>query len=131
MSGMADTGLYTLLNDASITTLIDSFTVGVTSYPAIANDFVIPASWNVEKAINFYRTSPSGPENYRQYNYSVNCRARKKSVAESIAAAVETIVHRGFNDGAYFTVSVLPTIPPQDETDLYNAPLEVRAKRRR
>lgn len=115
--------LHSILIDSSITTTLTSGANG------IWYDVVIPHSVGAQDTtINYYRVSPlQGGLHYLDADYSVNCRAPSMQGAETIASAVKDVVDKNATiDGCFFRVSVLPVIKPQDKTDNYNAPLDVK-----
>jgi len=124
--------LYELLNDPTITTLLDTYTDGASNtLPAIFYDEVIPSNVpdSVQKTINFYRASPiDGGLEYLDIGYTVNCRGAIKLDAENIQKAVFDIVNRYNKDTYFLKASILPNISPANDRDNYNAPLEVQIK---
>lgn len=125
--------LDALLNDSSVTDLITQGTNGIfydtvvpNKYPAVGGD--VGAT---DSTINYYRVSPvDGGLNMLQTTYSINCRASVMADAEAIVSAIFDVVNRHSNDSVYFVCSVLGVITPADETDVYNAPVEVTTKSR-
>lgn len=121
MNGQAS--LHSILIDSSITT---SLTDGASG---IWNDMVLPVGVGAQDTtINYYIVSTiEGGIDYLDADYSVNCRAPSMKDAATLAIAVKSVVDRNATiDGMFFRVSVLPVIGPQDDTDNYNAPLDVK-----
>lgn len=119
--------LYDALNISAITDLLDGFLTG----KGLFSDNLIPQSFSGTESINFYMVSPyNGGLNYNDYSYSINCRSNTYSGSRAIAEAVKTGINRVSYSTYYIVLSVLSTIPPQDETDVYNTPIEVTIKSR-
>lgn len=118
--------LNTLLNDSSVTSLLTD--TSYVFYDVVVPDEVVGAK---NKTINYYRVSPviAGLE-YMQVSYTVNCRAFTMGEAETIQRAVLDVVNRHSQDSVFFVCEVLPTINKADQTDNYNAIVEVTAKGR-
>lgn len=118
--------LYGLLTDSSVTDLLTDGVGGIWYSTVLPN-----TTDTGDSTINYYRsTAVEGGLNYLRADYSVNCRADTMAKAEAIARAVFDVVNRHYNDSVYFVCSVLGVISPQDETDVYNAPVEVVTKGR-
>jgi len=120
--------IYDALNVASVTALIDTY--GDDEAPAIFADMVIPADIAEEaKTINFYKSATADLcQPVEIYTYTVNSRAKTKTDAETILKAVVDEINRNNYDGYFITCQALPTVPPQNEQDNYNAILEIRIK---
>ncbi|MGD8305150.1 MAG: hypothetical protein PVF17_00720 [Ignavibacteria bacterium] len=117
--------LYTALNVTNITDLLDSFGTG----KALFSDNLIPQSFTGDKSINFYMTSPFNCSmEYNDYRYTINCRASTYNESRTIAEAVKDEINRSKYANSFMVVSILGTIPPQDDTDNYNTPVEARIK---
>lgn len=116
-------GLSALLHDSSITNLTSAYGAS----EAIFYAHVIPKDLDEEAtSINYYfETLPN--EEYGKYPYIVNCRAVTEADARALQLAVKTSIHRYYS-GGYYLCEVLEVIPPQDETDNYNAPIRVIVK---
>ena len=120
-----------LKGDSTLTTLLDTFTIGSNTYPAIFFDEVIPDTFSGTDVVNFYRNTPvDNTLDYTDTIYTINCRSNKRSTAESIQAAVKDALNRKnpLSGRGIFICSALPIIPPADERDQYNAPIEARIK---
>ena len=121
------TELHTLLSDSSVTALLTDGAAGVWYDNIIPDETTGPQ----ESTINYYRIAPvDGGLNYMQTTYSVNCRAGTMADAEAIARAVYDVVNRHSSGSVYFASSILATIPPMDDTDNYNSPVEIVSKSR-
>lgn len=121
------TELYTALNVSNITNMLDNFNSG----KALFNDSIIPESFTGHSSINFYLITPvSGGSEIEQYEYSVNCRASTFKNSMLLAVAVYTELNRSFALNAFKVCNILQTIPPVDNTDVYNTPVYVKIKMR-
>ena len=119
--------MYDALNDTSITSLLDT----QDSTLGLFNSRAIPQFFTEFKTINFYLSSPiNGALEWNQYFYSVNCRAKTDGESRAIAQAVFDHLNRADFSGYHTNCNVLGTIPPQDETDSFNTPIEVILKSR-
>ena len=119
------------LNVAAITTLLDTYVdKDGTVLPALFDDMVIPADIAEEaKTINFYKSATADLcQPVEIYTYTINCRAKLKEEAETILKAVADEINRNNYSGYFITCQALPTVPPQNEQDNYNAILEIRIK---
>ncbi len=122
----ADTNLYNALNVSNITDLLTD-----SSY--IFNDALVPQEIGAQATtINFYRLGPYFELEYREYNYTVNCRGKDYNTSNTLAHTVKDEIHRwSSSDNSYYiTVEVLQTINAADNTDNYNTPLEITIKER-
>lgn len=101
----------------------------------IFNARLIPSDATGTETINFYITAPV---NYAlphfEARWSINCRASIESTALQIADRVAVLINRVFGSvdshAFYATVSMLAPIPPVDDTDAYNVPVEIYLRRR-
>jgi len=119
--------LFTILNVSAVTNLLD--TVG--SVKGLFNSRSIPEFFTGFKTVNFYLSSPyNGSVEWEEYRYSINCRAKTDGESRAIAVQVFNLVNRAdFTDG-HTNCSVLGTLPPADDTDVFNTPIEVIIKTR-
>ena len=119
--------LYDALNVISITDLLDT----VNSTKGLFDGRLIPEWFTEDKTINFYSISPfDGSLEYQKYIYSVNCRAKTDGESRTIAQAVFNQVNRADFTDYHTNCSVLVTIPPRDDTDVFNTPVSVTIKTR-
>lgn len=130
----------TLYSDNAVKALVSTFVKSSTTYYMIFDEPLIPSDFAIDggtysptvkdKTINHFDISFVSPNNTRVVDRirQVSCRAYTKNEAEAIRAAVFNALHRvkSSDDKAIFYCSFLPTIPPSDKTDNYNAPLSVR-----
>ena len=120
-----------LSTDATIQALVPSTTY---TY-AIFNSLLIPEIETATETINFYNEGNfSGGEELFNQAVSINCRATEYSDSRAIATAVYNVLNRNsksFSGNDYFNIiSILPTIPPADSSDVYNTPISVQIRRR-
>ncbi len=119
--------LYNALNVASITSLLD--TSG--GMLGLFNDRGIPEKFTAKKVINFYFSAPySGSIEWDEFTYNINCRAETDGESRTIAQAVFTQLNRADFAGYHTNVDVLGTLPPIDNTDVFNTPVSVILKSR-
>lgn len=119
--------LYDALNISSITTLLDTYA----SYPALFDDDLLPQDFTDHNSINYYLiTSAGGSVPYGQYNYSASCRGISKSDSRTLAQAVKDGINRKSYGDYYIVASIQQSLPPQDDTDNYNTPVEITLKTR-
>ena len=76
--------------------------------------------------LTIYQSGTEGAADVYDVNHTVNCRSSTEKKAKELAQAVKSALHRVtfFNIG--FVCFVEPVIPPQDDTDNFNAPVTVR-----
>lgn len=119
--------MYDALNQSSITDLLDT----VSSVVGLFDARAIPEFFTGFKTINFYLNGPyNGSLEWNEYLYSVNCRAKTDGESRAIAQAVFTALNRADFTDYHTTCQVLGTIPPEDDTDVFNTPIEVLLKSR-
>lgn len=128
--------IYSILsNDTNVTDLVGTFTAGETTYPAIYNARLIPQTDDNTETINFYRSSNfNAALNYFETTWSIDCRAKSEYEAYEIADAVKDALNRKSAEAGgykYFgTISILQAIPPADDADVYNVPVEINLRRK-
>lgn len=117
--------LYSALNVSAITDLLDSYESG----KALFGDYLVPQDFTGSKSINFYMINAYDASlDYKNYGYSINCRANDLDTSRSLAIAVIDEINRSNYTDCYMVCTVLSTIPPTDDTDNYNTPVEVTIK---
>ena len=114
-----------LSNDAGVS--------GITQ--AIYNGRLIPKEENNRTTINFYRIGTWDARlEYFQLDWSVDCRAPTGHDSMDLAVAVKDALNRRTTEAGgyeYFgTVQVGSTIPPADEADVYNTPVNLTVRRK-
>lgn len=118
--------IYTVLTAAApVTTLVST---------SIYNARLIPETDTSVNTINFYMTGNFDRTfEFDSLRWSINCRSNTDYTAYNIAEAVSNAINRTgetLSGKKYFsTVSILPVIPPVDDADRYNVPVEVLIKR--
>lgn len=120
--------METIIADSAILALLDGFGL----HKAVFGNSILPKEFDGTNSINFYNHIAIDPTiEYEDEFYTLNCRAASFSDAKSIQLAVKNAFNRksSHNDG-FYTVMVMPIIPPADETDTYNGPVEVRIRKR-
>lgn len=119
--------LYDALNQSPITDLLDT----VSSTVGLFDGRIIPEFFTEFKTINFYLVSPFiGSLEYQEYLYIANCRAKTGGESRTIAQAVFDSLNRADFADYHTNCDVLPTIPPADDTDVFNTPVEILLKTR-
>ena len=124
---MFSSDIYNALNVSSITNLLGDYA----NVKALFDSTVIPSDCSALRTINFYQTAPI--DNRLEYGlgtYTVNCRAETQNEAETIAQAVVSAVNRRGSGDAFYYCQTGVTLPPQDETDVFNVPVEITIKKR-
>jgi hypothetical protein len=119
--------LNNALNVAPITDLLDVYMSG----KALFQGTLIPQDFTLDKSINIYMSGIyNAALEYDQYLYNISCRDKTETGSKTIAGAVITEINRVHYPDYYIVCSVLETIPPQDQTDNYNTPIEATIKAR-
>jgi hypothetical protein len=114
--------IFASLNVNAITSLLDAYGTAFALFSGLS----IPEDCAATKTINFYRTAPiDNTIEYGVGRYSASCRAETEAESIAIAAAVVNVINRTNYSGYTLKTSVLMTIPPADETDSYNTPVEI------
>lgn len=119
--------IYSVLsNDAAITAIVGT---------SIYNASMIPETDTSLDTINFFTINPfQGGLEFWQRTWSINCRRKEEFEALDLADLVFTALNRkhirvGSFD--YFcTANILPVIPPANQTDTYNVPVDINIRRR-
>lgn len=115
-----------LKNDATITALVSD---KIEEGPLFTKD-------NTSKnTINFYKTGPVNKAlEYDSFQWSVDCRGESYTKSRDIATAAADALNRAgstVNSKLYFSVvEILRTLPPVNDTDVYNTPVQVTIRRR-
>jgi HK97 gp10 family phage protein len=120
----------TLYSDLTLRTLVDSF--NTTDY-AMFHDMVVPEGFTGAKTLLVYSYGDFSPNvEYGNERIAINCRGLSIGDAEAIKDRAVSVLNRhALSSNDFFgTVTVLPPVRPQDETDSYNYPIEVLVKSR-
>jgi hypothetical protein len=134
MFGSAE--LYTALHDPAILATIDVYDdpAAQVSYPAIFNDLMLPRQEDFpleKRSINFHRYAPVHlGRDFEQYSYQCNCRAKTFQEAQLIHDTIVSVLNRISLNDYYIVCRTMPCIPPIDERDNYNIPVEILIKLR-
>ena len=117
--------MYEALNISAITDLLDTYNTN----PAIFGGTSIPEKFKDDKVINYFNSGVyDATTAYNEYTFTVNCRAPTDYESVKIAKSViDNLNETAVTDGRLYC-SLLATIPPFDETDLYNTPVTVIMK---
>ena len=102
---------------------------------AIYSARLIPESENSLKTINFYTIGNfDGALEYFEREWSIDCRSNNEQESKNIAFLVYENLnryHATVSGKAYFSVcSILSTIEPLNDSDVYNTPVSMLLKRR-
>jgi len=116
--------MYTALNISPITSLLNTFNGNA----AIFGGTQIPESFNGTEVINYYGGVYNATLAYNEYTFTVNCRSNLEYNSLLIAKAVIDNLNETAVENGRLYCSLLATIPPFDETDLYNTPVTVIMK---
>ncbi len=119
-----DTELLLALSSTAITGLLSTY---LTS-PAIFNG-TVPQDFTDMNFINFYFISLPDKENHIM-KYSVDCRGESYAEANTIANAVYTALNRVSFSNFFTSCDIGQTLPPMDNTDVYNTPVSVNLFKR-
>ena len=121
-----DAILYTYLNAQSdLTTLLDTYS---DSSAAIFPDVQIPKDFTGTESVNFYNNQPvSGQDKIYIEYFAVNCRGANQVTSQAIAKKVHELLNRiNINSQSYCLTDILPTIQPENETDVFNTPVSLK-----
>jgi len=134
------TDIYdTLIADSDVTDKLASWTKSATTKYAIFSSTLIPDNISTDtgnldlkvedSTINYYLAVPIIGNAWIDTTFTVSCRAYREYDAEQLQQACYSALNRTKSaSGTLFTCTINPIIPPQDNTDNYNAVLEVRAR---
>ena len=130
-----------LYNDATVQSIVSSFTQSATTYYMVFGSSLIPKKLGTdsgdlepdvrETTVNHYHSGTiSGGSMVINTSYSVTCRAYNESDALALQEACYSALNRvKSSDGKYFFVaSKLQVITPIDDNDNYNAQVELNVK---
>jgi len=118
--------IYNLLNVSAITSLLGTHS-GSNKNLVVGTKLPDSATGS---GINLYRSIPHFPDLILINTITANCRGASYKVASDLAKAVSDEIHRHSKDGIGITCTLLPVIQPADSRDDYNAPVEIRIKKR-
>lgn len=93
----------------------------------IAASVVEPSGWGIaDSTLTIYQSGTETASDVYDVNHTVNCRANTEKKAKELAQAVKAALHRVTFPNIGFVCFIEPVIPPQDDTDNFNAPVTVR-----
>lgn len=116
-----------LVNETDITDIVGT---------AIYNARKIPEDETSKETINFYISGGglSGGLDYFERTWSIDCRSDDEGTSKDIAIAVYSLLNRissTYSGKKYFSrINIFPTLPPANDTDVYNTPVENYIRRR-
>lgn len=118
--------LYTAINTSSVTSLLDTYLTA----PAIFVDaYMAPQGFTGDEFINFYLSEPLNfNHGFMEITRTAACHSRTAIGSMTMALAVKDAVNRVAIDDGHMYCEVLATIPPADDTDVYNTPVVIRIK---
>ena len=124
-------GEYTLrnklLSDSAVTSLLTS----KGAYPCLSVGVKEPESWlPTDSTISIYNAGGMDNRDKRMIvTLTVNCRGATELICKQIASAVVSSVNREVipGGGRYYCQTGF-VIPPQDDLDSYNLPVEITMK---
>jgi hypothetical protein len=118
--------LFDAINITTVTDLLDDYGTGSAIFPST----LIPEAFTGTEVINFYRTSSNASGlAYNEHSYTINCRSKLEINSIILMQAVDNALNRTeITDGLIYSINKGQTIPPLDETDVYNTPLTVTIK---
>lgn len=93
----------------------------------IAASVVEPSGWGIaDSTLTIYQSGTETASDVYDVNHTVNCRSNTEKKAKELAQAVKAALHRVTFTDIGFVCFIEPVIPPQDDTDNFNAPVTVR-----
>lgn len=93
----------------------------------IAASVVEPSGWGIaDSTLTIYQSGTETASDVYDVNHTVNCRSNTEKKAKELAQAVKAALHRVTLPDIGFVCFIEPVIPPQDDTDNFNAPVTVR-----
>ena len=128
-----------LYNDSTIQSLVSTWIQSTTTYYMIFGESLIPEVLSADtgnyrptvkdKTINHYQSGGiSGGLPLIFTTHTVNCRAYTELGAVAIQSAVFNALNRVRSTSGFLVCESLPVIQPQDETDNFNAIIEVNIR---
>jgi len=119
--------LYTALNVTAITGHLATY-AGV---PALFAESIIPSDCAEFPTINFYQSGiHDGKKEYGHCTYTIACRDPLRSEAERICDLIIDTINRINVFDYYISCVKLPCVPPQDDTDVFNQPIQTTIMKR-
>ena len=124
------TVLMTILSaDSPLKAKLDTFTVGMTEYPAIFVTSVLPENrQDLTRYLQIYRVSQIGAWDYNEVTYTVNVRQPTEYECDVVAKMVYDLTNRIFTDysgvSVYLRSSVARAI--MDAENNWFVPIDIR-----
>ena len=124
------TVLMTILSaDSPLKAKLDTFTVGMTEYPAIFVTSVLPENrQDLTRYLQIYRVSQIGAWDYNEVTYTVNVRQPTEYECDVVAKMVYDLTNRIFTDysgvSVYLRSSVARAI--MDAENNWFVPVDIR-----
>lgn len=118
--------IYSVLsNNAGVTALTT----------AIYNARMVPQEVTATTTVNFYHLGPyDAAQEYFQVRWSADCRAETNNESLALAIAVRDAINRVTDAVGGYTyhgvVNIGGTIPPIDESDVFNTPVTLTVRRK-
>jgi hypothetical protein len=119
--------LYAALNVVGITGQLATYGPGT----ALFAESIIPSDCNEFPTINFYQSGiHDGKKEYGHSVYTVACRHPERKEAERIGDLVIDTINRINVFDYYISCVKLPCVPPMDDTDVFNQPIQTTIMKR-
>ena len=116
-----------LVANASIQGLVSKTGTAPNVIYKIAASVVEPSGWGIaDSTLTIYQSGTETASDVYDVNHTVNCRSNTEKKAKELAQAVKAALHRVTFPDIGFVCFIEPVIPPQDDTDNFNAPVTVR-----
>lgn len=116
-----------LISNATIQGLVSKTGTAPNIVYKIAASVVEPSGWGIaDSTLTIYQSGTETASDVYDVNHTVNCRANTEKKAKELAQAVKAALHRVTFPDIGFVCFIEPVIPPQDDTDNFNAPVTVR-----
>ena len=126
-----------LYSSTAIKALLKTWVYDSITYYAIFNTSLLPDNVSTDSGLINLTVNDTTLNHYRVGNveageliyfttHIITCRAKKESTAIELQQKACDVLNLKHLEGSAFQVVILPVIAPSDDTDNYNAPLEVR-----
>jgi len=115
-----------LVNDSAIVAIVGT---------SISENLLVPSTDKSLETINYYKTGlVDGRIEYGAFRWSIDCRSKAYLTSRDLASLVFDAFNRvnaTVNSKFYYAVvDILTTLPPVDNTDVYNTPVSVYVRRK-
>lgn len=122
-----------LTSSAELVALLATFEAGGTNYPYIFDTSLIPKAYSKNPAVNYYQNSPlEMVQIMRDRVWTINSWSGNESTTRQMSGLIAQLFNqekRTVDDTVYvFLSSQLPIVPPADEGEFWNQPVEVRIR---